>query len=114
MRNPKPHKMVNPRKSLNFPVFPFSKFNIDKAIVNDEPIRINVLRSARPLVNSAAECEKSSRLEFLKTMNAPKKPVKNMISDARKIHMANLPCGTLVTGSWAKDNPDDIVFTVVY
>ena len=99
---------------MNFPVFPFSKFKIDNAMVNDEPMRMNVLRSARPFVNSAAECEKSSKLEFLKTMNAPKKPVKNMISDARKIHMANLPFGTFVTGSWAKDNPDDIVFTVVY
>jgi hypothetical protein len=47
-------------------------------------------------------------------MNAPKKPVKNIISEARKIHMASLPFGTFVTGSWAKDNPDDIVFTVVY
>jgi hypothetical protein len=28
--------------------------------------------------------------------------------------MASLPLATFVTGSWAKDNPDDIVFTVVY
>jgi hypothetical protein len=47
-------------------------------------------------------------------MNAPKKPVKNMISEARKIHMANFPWGTLLTGSCAKESPDDIVFTVVY
>jgi len=114
IRNPKPQSIVNPRNNLNFPIFPFSKFSIDNAIVNDEPIRINVLSNASPLVNSAAECEKSSKLEFLRTMNAPKKPVKNMISEARKIHMASLPWATFVTGSWAKDNPDDIVFTVVY
>jgi hypothetical protein len=114
MRNPKPHMMVRPRNNLNFPVFPFSRFKIDNAIVNDDPMRINVFKSAKPLFNSPAEWENNSKLEFRSTMNAPKKPVKNMISEARKIHIANFPCGTLLTGSCANDNPDDIVFTVVY
>jgi hypothetical protein len=60
---------------------------------------MNVFNKANPLLSSPAECENNSKLEFRSTINAPKKPVKNMISEAKKIHIASFPLGTPVTGS---------------
>jgi hypothetical protein len=38
-------------------------------------------------------------LAFRKTMKEAKKPVKNIISEAKNTHIANLPCGMPLTGS---------------
>ena len=74
IKKPNPQSIVKPKNKRNFAVLPFSKFNIDKAIVNELPISMNVFNKANPLLSSPAECENNSKLEFLSTINAPKKP----------------------------------------